>query len=59
MPILYKIASIKSGNSDVNNILPVSRNKGRSVTSVHYDQSISHNVVIQGLAPVVDICASP
>jgi hypothetical protein len=49
MPVFYKIASIKSGNRNVNNFLPVSRNKGRSVTSIHYVQSICHNVVKQGL----------
>ena len=59
MPIFYKIASIKSGNRNVNNFLPVGRNKSRSVTSVNYVQSISHNVVKQGLASVVDICTSP
>jgi hypothetical protein len=50
MLIFYKIASIKSGNRNVNNFLPVSRNKGRSVTSIYYVQSINHNVVKQELA---------
>ena len=47
MPIFYKIASIKSGNCNVNNFLPVSHDKGRAVTSIHYVQSISHNVIKQ------------
>ena len=59
MPIFYKIASIKIGNCNVNNFLPVSHDKGRSVTSVHYVQSISHNVIKQGLTSVVDVCTSP
>jgi len=58
MPIFYKIASIKSGNRNVKNVLPVSRDKGRSVTSIHYVQSISHNVIKQGLTSVVDVCTS-
>ena len=58
MPVFYKIASIKSGNGNVNNLLPVSRDKGRSVTSIHYVQSIGHNVIKQGLTSVVDVFTS-
>ena len=54
MPIFYEIASIKSSNRNVNNFLPVDRDKGRSVSSVHYVQSISHNIIKQGLTSVVD-----
>ena len=59
MPVFYKIANIKSGNCTINNFLPVRRNKGRSVTSIHYIQSISHNVVEQGLTSVVDVLYFP
>jgi hypothetical protein len=59
MPIFYKIASMMGGNCDINNLLPVRRNKGRSVVSIHYVQSVSHNEVKQGLTPVVDVRTSP
>jgi hypothetical protein len=49
MPNFNKIASVKSGNCDMNNFLPVRCNKGRSVTFIHYVQSISRNKIKQGL----------
>jgi hypothetical protein len=45
MPIFNKIASIKGGNVNINNFLPVACDKGRFVALGHYVQSISHNVV--------------
>ena len=48
MPVFYKVANIKIGNCNINNFLAVRSNKGRSVTSIHYVQSVSHNVDEQG-----------
>jgi hypothetical protein len=59
MTVFYEIADIKSGNGDVNNFLPVKCNKRRSITSINYEQSISHNVVKRGLMSVIDVLAAP
>ena len=59
MPDFYKIANIKSGNCNINNFLPAGCNKGWSVTSVHCVQSISHDVIKQGLTSVVGVRTSP
>jgi hypothetical protein len=59
MSIFNKIASVKSGNCDVNNFLPIRYNKGRSFTFIRYVQSISHNQIKQGLTFVVNIHTSP
>ena len=59
MPVFYKIVNIKSGNCNINNFLPVIFNRGKSVTSVHYVQSIIHNVLEQGLTSIVGVRPSP
>ena len=41
------------------NFLPVRCNKGRSVASVHYVQSVTYNVVKQGLTSLIDVHTSP
>jgi hypothetical protein len=59
MQIFYTIASIDSGNRYINYFLPVRCNEGSFVTCIHYVQSISHNIIKQGLASVVNVCTSP
>jgi hypothetical protein len=55
MPIFCHIASIKSGNRNVNNVMPLGRNNGRSIASIHYVKSVSHNVVKEELTSVNDV----
>jgi hypothetical protein len=59
MPVFYEIASIKSGNRYINNFLTVISNKGRTVATILYVLSISHNIVKQGLTSVDNICTPP
>jgi hypothetical protein len=53
MRIYNKIASIKSGNCNINNFLPI------RCTFIHYVESTSRNEIKQGLTSVVNIRASP
>jgi hypothetical protein len=59
LPIFNKITSVKSGNCNINNFLPITCYKGRYVTFIHYVQSISHNEIKQGLTSVLNIRTSP
>ena len=59
MPVFYINASIDSGNRNINNFLPVRCNEGRFVASVHYVQSLSHNIYLNRDSPLLLIFVLP